>query len=537
MDNGQKENSNSFISFFRRLPEYVRVCLTSTFLFGLLAHGIALVNKFAVMDELHYSFHVGSTVASGRWFLEILGSFVRWLFGSPNFSLPLTGGLLTIFFTALCSCVLVSWLGLERQRSWVLISGITAVFPVMSGLFFYCFTAPYYMFGLLLILLGGRLLCTRRRAATFLGSVCLVCLGLSIYQAFLPLFLSLLLVFFLKELVQKACWTLPELLKEIGWYCLGCVFIAAVYLISVRLSTHLSGTGLTDYKGISTMGATSIPEYLHRIKLAYYLFLLPARADRYAFVFPYRLLTCYRLTLIGIGLLGGGQIIRLLRQSPLQGISGLLVFACFPMAVNFIYLLCAQEDVYNLMLFGLLAPFFLLICLTDWPLPIGNTTPAKLLQKASVVLLAVFCLFSIRMDNAVYTRGIFVQERTKSYFTSMIAQIKSTPGYTGTTPVAFVGDIYAYMDPTFHGIEGFSAISIAPLPYDSSPFSIGYSWQDFLNLWCGFCPPTADPEAFEALPEVQAMPCYPDSGSIRMVNGVLVVKLLSNEQTRFIGQN
>ena len=515
----------SHTSNFRQLlPEYAPVCMLSTLVFGLLAHGFALFTKFAIGDEAFLLFTVGATTTSGRWFLGLLGNAVSLFFGSPNFSLPLWGGLLTLVFTGLCSCVLVSWLGLVKKRSWILVSGITTVFPVMSGLFFYCFTAPYYMFGLMLVLLGGRLLCTRRRAGAFLGSVCLVCLGLSIYQAFLPLFLSLLLVFFLKELFRKEIWTLPELLKEIGWYCLGCLFIAAVYLLSVRLSIRLSGTELTDYKGISTMGSASIPEYLHRIKLAIYLFFLPARADRYAFLFPYRLLPCYWLTLIGIGLLSLGQIIRLFRQSPLTGITGLLVLAFFPLAVNFIYLLCAQEDVYNLMLFGLMAPFFLLVCLTDWTLPAGDRKPALLLRKAAVVLLAVFCLFCIRTDNAVYARGHYMQERAKSYFTTMIAQIKSTPGYTGATPVAFVGDIYSYTDPTFRGIEVFGALSMAPLPYDSSPFSIGHSWKDFLNLLCGFSPPTASPEDFEALPEVQAMPTYPDSGSIRMVGDTLVVK-------------
>lgn len=519
----------SHAGFLRQpLPEYACTCMLSTLAFGLLAHGFALFTKLAIGDEAFLLFTVGATTGSGRWFLGLLGSAVQFFFGSPNFSLPLWGGLLTLVCTGLCSCALVSWLGLAKKRSWILVSGILTVFPVMSGLFFYCFTAPYYMLGLLLVLLGGRLLCTRRRAGAFLGSVCLVCLGLSIYQAFLPLFLSLLLVFFLKERFQEPRGTLPGLLKDIGWYCLGCLFIAAFYLLSVRLSIRLSGTELTDYKGISSMGSASIPEYLHRIKLAIYLFFFPARADRYAFLFPYRLLSCYWLTLIGIGLLSLAPILRLFRQSPITGIAGLLALAFFPLAVNFIYLLCAQADVYNLMLFGLMAPFFLLVCLTDWALPAGNGKTALVLRKAAVVLLAVFCLFCIRTDNAVYARGHYMQERAKSYFTTMIAQIKSTPGYTGATPVAFVGDIYSYTDPTFRGIEGFGALSMAPLPYDSSPFSIGHSWKDFLNLWCGFSPPFANPEAFESLPEVQAMPAYPDSGSIRMVNGVVVVKLLGD---------
>ena len=93
-------------SAFNNLLPCIKVCLISSLIWGLLAHGVALTTKFAVADEVHFGFSVGSTIVSGRWFLEILGRFVRFFFGSPNFSLPLTGGLLTIFLTGLCSCTL-----------------------------------------------------------------------------------------------------------------------------------------------------------------------------------------------------------------------------------------------------------------------------------------------------------------------------------------------------------------------------------------------------------------------------------------------
>ena len=514
-------------SILRNAPPYVRTCLFSTLIWGILAHGMALVTKFSMADEAHYLFSVGATATSGRWFLGVLGAIVRWIFGSPNFSLPLWGGLATLVFTGLCGCVLVRWLELKHKWAWVLTSGLLTVFPVMSGLFFYNFTAPYYMLGLLLVLCGGALLSKRRSAASFVLAVCLVCLGLSIYQAFLPLFLSLLLIAFFQALSdgeqRKPSW----LFKEMAWYLCGCGAIAALYLLTVKLSVSLVGEGLSDYKGISTMGAASLGQYLQRVKLAVYLFLFPARSDRYAFLLPYRLLDCYYLVLALIAFWAGWQVIRLFRRSPVQTVTALLALALFPLAVNFIYVVCAQEDVYNLMLFGQLAPFLLLLCLLD-----RQTSRKKAIfwiRKASLGLLLVFCLFCARVDNAVYARGQLIQTRSISYFTSLVTTIKSTPGYTSSTPVAFVGDTSYAMDPTFHSIEGFGAISIAPLPYDASPFSIGYSWQDFLTLWCGFTPPYADGEAFADLPEVQAMPGYPDAGSVRMIDGTVVVKLTTSQ--------
>ena len=319
--------SDKVQSRIRDLPAYIRVCMVSTLLWGILAHGIALVTKFSMADEAHYLFSVGATATSGRWFLGVLGAIVRWVFGSPNFSLPLWSGLATLFFTGLCSCVLVWWLELNHKWSWILASGLLTVFPVMSGLFFYNFTAPYYMFGLLLVLGGGALLRNRRSAASFALAVCLVCLGLSIYQAFLSLFLSLLLVSFFQTLSDGETRTFSVLFKEIARYLLGCIVIAALYLLTVKLSVSLVGEGLSNYKGISTMGAADLGQYIQRVKLAIYLFLFPARSDRYAFLLPYRLLDCYYVVLALIAFWGGWQVIRLFRRSPVQAITALLALA------------------------------------------------------------------------------------------------------------------------------------------------------------------------------------------------------------------
>lgn len=106
-----------------------------------------------------------------------------------------------------------------------------------------------------------------------------------------------------------------------------------------------------------------------------------------------------------------------------------------------------------------------------------------------------------------------------------MAQIRNTPGYTANTPVAYIGSTYFFVDSTFHPIAGLAGLSVAPLRHDTTPFFSVASWQRFLDLRCGFAPPTADASQYADLPEVQAMPCYPDYGSIQMIDGTLVVKL------------
>ena len=232
---------------------------------------------------------------------------------------------------------------------------------------------------------------------------------------------------------------------------------------------------------------------------------------------------CYYLCLAGLALLGSLLVLRNFRKAFWKGLSLLLALACFPLASNFIFVMCDPDEVYNLMQVSSMMPFFLLLLLAELLLP--EVQAANWGKKCILALLAVFCIFSLRVDNAAYEKGALMQDRIQQYFTVMIAQIRSTPGYTASTPVAYVGDPDAFGDTTFHQITGFAELPIAPLRYDSTPFSIGNTWEKFLDLRCGFAPPKADPEDYADLPEVQAMPCYPDYGSIQLINGTVVVKL------------
>ena len=519
------ENQEAFHRLPLRCSSAHKVCLIATLVWGLAAHGFALTNKLCMGDDLHFLFGVGFTLESGRWFLEVLGRVTAWFFGTSNYSLPLSGGLLSILFSGLCSCILVSWMGLSRKSSWVLVSGILIAFPVMSGLFLYNFTMPYYLFGLVLLFLGGDILCRRRGVGAFAAGVTLGVLCTSIYQAFLPLFLSLLLIYFLREVLRAETWEPRRLFREIAWYCGACIAIALLYIVSTKLAVILFGQTLSDYKGAASFGTGSPLEFLQRLKSAVYLFLFPKKSARQEYVLYGNLLVFYYLCLAALAALGVFTLVRSFRQAPLKGVTLLLVFAFFPLASNFIYVMCPLDTVYALMQYGFMAPFLLLVCLVDWQFDLLR--PA--FRKTAPVLLSVFCLICVRTDNAIYTRAYFAQTRSQAYFTTLTAQIKSTPGYTAATPVAYIGDVAAFTDPTFQSLQEFGSLPMAPLPYDGSPFHVifsCYDWQEFLNVWCGFNPPQADSSAFASLPEVQQMPCYPDAGSIRMVGETLVVKFL-----------
>lgn len=108
-----------------------------------------------------------------------------------------------------------------------------------------------------------------------------------------------------------------------------------------------------------------------------------------------------------------------------------------------------------------------------------------------------------------------------SYFTTMITQIKSTEGYKDDMPVAYI-NFNDKQDSSLTINEELSGVNTIPY-YDTNIMINNFAIRSFIANWCGFSP-QLDYSAFQALPEVQEMTCYPDEGSIKIIDGIVVVK-------------
>lgn len=75
---------------------------------------------------------------------------------------------------------------------------------------------------------------------------------------------------------------------------------------------------------------------------------------------------------------------------------------------------------------------------------------------------------------------------------------------------------------TLPSIPQFDEIFI--YPYNSSEFINDYNWKITMQLWCGFEPETLTSFDYMQMPEVMQMPNYPDEGSIKVIDGTVIVK-------------
>ncbi|MCD8249934.1 MAG: glucosyltransferase domain-containing protein [Lachnospiraceae bacterium] len=509
-----------------RLERY-KIILLSALLWGFCAHGMMLFNKYSFHDDSSL-FTLGGTYYLGRWMLGILGDLSTWLFGSTYYSLPLFNGILTILFIALCAMLLADLFQIKNRWLLVVLSGVMVVFPTITSGFGYMFTMPYYFLGTLLGVLGACLSCRTKKWYLYLPGLLLMACGVGTYQAMIPVFVSIILFYALMETARKEDTGWKEFFRIAGKSIVSCAGFMAIYFVIMNLSLVITGNRLSDYQGISTMGATSIKGYIRRVLVAYREFFLPT--DRVSGnMYPFSTDIVYRLFLI-LALIGTANLLyRSWKKSRPLCLQVLVFAACIPLAVNFIYVMCTFEQVDSLMTYGevMFYVYFAWLVeagfLPELPIRKIGEKARCALPAIGLGLLLLLNVMYIRFDNICYLKAEVMQSEGISYFTMLATQIKSVEGFTDETPVVYVNEFAKY-DYTSGSISLQEFKEIEIVPYDSSSILNNYAWRITMKIWCNFDPETLDASEYEELPEVQEMPCYPDSGSIQMIDGVIEVK-------------
>ena len=504
-------------STFRGNSPQMRATFFSVILFGLMAHGMGLLNKYSTHDDIIGLFWTGTTIASGRWMLHVVGWLETLLFGDGHFSLPLMNGLFSLCCIGLAACIIVDLLQIRKRTYCLALGGIMAAFPTVTGLFGYMYTIPYYMLAMLMMVFSAWLIC---KANTWWGKVTVILLGgcsIGIYQAFLPMLLSMILLYdlmLLSETEEGA----RQLLKR-GLVQVLCILgVMVFYFMANRFFVAKFEVVLNSYMGINQVGSTPLTVYLERAGKAYREFFLPERnvsSDMYPMHVYYMHLGMVAVDL----LLGFRLVIREGKRNVGRAILLAALVALVPLGCNFIYVM--SEQVHGLMTYSEVVQAAFCLWLLD-RLEILKPRLRKLVSGAAAAALALTCVMYARYDNQCYLKAAFQQQQAISYFTMLAAQIKSAPGYCDETPVVFLNAEHIE-DRTLYNIDELDFIQEPPYEKSISDYLNSYAWRAFMERWCGFGPRYADAAAYANLPEVQDMPHYPDDGSIRIIGDTIVV--------------
>ena len=143
-------------------------------------------------------------------------------------------------------------------------------------------------------------------------------------------------------------------------------------------------------------------------------------------------------------------------------------------------------------------------------------------RKVICLLAVVLVLFYGYYANVNYTAVYFVGEQIDNYLSGVVVKATMTEGYTTDKQWAILGDA---QDPLF-GCPWEDEITYTGLGFTQYILN-QYSQGDWIENYIGYDLPMVSEEAkleLAAMDEVKSMPCYPNAGSIRIVEDTVVVK-------------
>ena len=491
-----------------------KVVFLSIFIGGLIAHLFIFTNIIPNFDGISRVYEEQQMTLAGRWSLHY-ATVVNWCT-----QMPLVIGVLSNFFLALSGLLIVR---MFRIRSCVLAAvwGIVyAVFPAIADTYAYTFTASAYCIAIFLAVLGV-MLAKKGKWWSIAAGVALLAFAMGVYQAYATVAIVLCVLLVIRQITQPEQEVRDILIAGVK-YIVFLIAGAVLYYATLLVFLKVKDLQMWSYLGMSDINQ-GYPFHLlpTAFKQSYVqvgqFFFGGANGLTSPLFFGINIL----LAAVSAVLVLASVIKQKLYKAPVK-LGGLLVLlVLLPLAANFVQIISPMSTPRLLMKFSLVYLYLLPVVLLDRLEIKGKSCVSLTLVGAMLVS----SLYFWQYDNLLYTMLNHAHRSTLSYVTRMVSRVESCEGYQYGMPIVVIGgfpsDKYDTDIETFEVVRSESAFSSSVIPLNKH---IYYYLNDWLNV------PAQEPAdelclALTATEEFKQMPLYPDSGSVQIIDGCVVVKV------------
>lgn len=493
----------------------LKICFAATALCMLLAHGFAWFNLFPSHDATILFFDADVVMLQlGRW-VELL--YFRFVRGRIN--APWLNGAFTIVWTSLAVYLVGKLLQLGKKATIALCAVFSTAISVTLLYATYYDKTDLYACAMFLAVWG--VYAVRRFRCRWWGvlfcSGCL-CLAMGLYQGYIEFAIGLFLICLLRDcLTEDLAWA--EYLRRGVTAVVSLLLGGVLYAVSMKAVLAYKHLELIDSSnGLQQMSRAGVADYLARLPGAYKQVFTTLLGYDVWNNRGMRLATAVCL------LLGLACLVLALRKKPLRAaVQVVILLVLLPLGLNVVYLLSERHPTL-LMLYPVYLVYALVLLLTGLE---PDTIP-----RSAAWLACLLCAF-ITVQNVIYANGAYtyrklVYENTRAQVYTIMAKVEDLPGYVeGETPVVFSGD-FTDSNFTYHNDlirlyeEGETGLSGSAITYDGT---IKWWFGNIMGSSAKVVNTQAELDAWAENPAVQAMPSYPASGCIAMVDGAAVIKL------------
>jgi len=458
----------------------------SALVFGFLAHMYAFTNKLLNADEISALFSKGATVQSGRWGLGL----TSYIF--PDLSMPWIYGLISVLLLAVAICITVNIFKIKSPVLKVLVSAAIICFPAVMGNFCFMFTSAAYALAIFMAVAAVYLFVSGGKIKRGTG-VLLLALSLGIYQAYISLAASFLVLLLIRQLLDGE--DAKTVLKKGIVYFLLLVAALGLYYAVTLIVDLVGGQGYQEYEFMSSGGV------LASLIRAYTSFIRSFTDGYFGFVnSPLSVVAHLALMLLSLGCIACTMI---KRQNWQNTALMLVLIAIFPLSMNCMYLIASVDIIHTLVLFSFISVYVLAAIVLD-----RAEGRALILRDVASVALALIVAGNVFYCNKVYLKMALQYENAFAFYNTLMAQIMDTPGFNSETVIDFVGS-------DAWGVKKFEEIDTEKLTGPNDDLVNIYTRVDFMKYYMGIDLYSYREDTIYA-DWYDEMPSYPDPGSIMM---------------------
>ena len=494
MTNTNSESRTDFAAAFWERWRGYKLPFIATLLFGLAAHAFAMTNKLPFDDEAIYLFGKGTTTESGCYGLELLRLIM------PDYSMPWIYGLISLLLISAAVCVIIKLFDIKSRVLQVLLGALFITFPAETGTLGYMFTAAPYALALFLSA-AAVYSYSRRTRGGLIAALVMLAFSCSIYQGYFSFAASLCVLLMISRLIsgEDAKAVLVSGLRMLAMLVAALLLYGAVILFFSKLLDYPVLSGVVN-------SSQSIPM---RIAVAYSAYIKTILCGYFGYVRG----TASRLAHIALLIVMAVLIVRgeVKRHDIRHSLLLALCLFLFPLSCYCLY-------IHAIALYSFASLYILAAIIIDRAEPGWKLRPDAVAAAAMAVV--VVCNTYFANEFSLYS--YLMKENVTSFYTSLLTQVYETPGFAEGTELALIGE-----PPEFpverNACYTRDEFTLPGNPVDSSaiaPFIIRY--------YIGSDIPLADDDTVAALKdtaEFAEMPVYPYYGSVRMIDGTVVVRL------------
>lgn len=507
------------IKIYSKISSRARKTFVIALLWGIISHIYILTNLIYNHDGVVSMYEDVNALTSGRWFLRYATAM------SGHMQTPVVIVLLSLIYIAVLCCVTIEIFDIRSYVHIFLTSGLIVTFPTIVCTFSYLFTADAYFLAAVLAALA--VYCTKIFRKGWIAAIFLLAFSMGTYQAYLS-YAAGIFVFLVLLMVFDSQTKLADIFKEGIKYVFVLAASVAVYYIILQIMLKWNGAVLSDYRGINEMGKYTLAEIPQLLLLTYKEILdFYFKKEAYSYI-PNFIVSVNRMVgVLWIILLVWLGTLRKVYQNIEKVILGIAVLIVWPLALNFMQITNTTDKPHVLMILSYVLFYIAFIKMADI---FAAECGGNKLHTITVMLCNLLCVIVLYrayiLTNEGYLRLQLAYESTYSFATRIVYSIENNENYAAGKPVYIGGNFNYTIYPTkreefndFWELTGIYADYIVYSNYQLEVFI-----EDTLNLEYP-APDSASVETIKSSDIYINMPCYPESGSVRDIDGVLVVKL------------